>query len=79
MPRDVVSELGAQRAAGDREGDLDVRPPAFEADRAHHAEADEVLSELGIDDAGQRGEQLVVRRPVPRFATGGHLTNVNEE
>ena len=52
---DVGSELIAERAGGDGEGDLHAHDAAVHADVAHHAELDDVGAELGVDDAGERG------------------------
>ena len=51
---DVGAELVAERAGGDREGDLDSHRSAVDLDAANHAQLDDVRAELGIDDSGQR-------------------------
>ncbi len=53
---DVVLDLGAQGAAGHRQGHLDLDGPGLvDADPVDHAEIDDVGAELGVDHAGQRG------------------------
>ena len=51
---DIGPELVAERAGGDREGDLDSHHSAVDLDAADHAQLDDVRAELGIDDSGQR-------------------------
>ena len=59
--RDGGLEVAADRAAGSgqRDGDVD-RPVGAGVDRPDHAELDDVLPQLGIDDALERLEDLVM-------------------
>ena len=59
---DVGAQLGAQGAAGDGQGHLD-RDPAVggHGHGPHHAEIDDVVAELGVDDA-----RATRRAPTPR-------------
>ena len=48
---DVVADLGAQRAAGDGEGDLDADDPVVvDVDVADHSEVDDAGVQLGVGD-----------------------------
>ena len=55
-PLDVALDLGPQRAAGDGQGDLHLRPAPSgrRSTSPHHAEVDDVVAELGVDDRPQR-------------------------
>ena len=60
---DAGLEVAADRAAGRREGDGDVDDAVgVSVDRADHAERDDVLAQLGVDDGAQRLADLVLGR-----------------
>ena len=58
---DLALDVGAQRAAADRQLDADV-DAAVVADRdmGHHAERHDVGAELGVDHVAEHGHDLVV-------------------
>ena len=60
---DLPLDLGAQRAAADRQLDGDPHDAVVvDADRRHHAQRDDVGAELGIDDGFEDGAHLVRAR-----------------
>ena len=60
---DLALDVGAQRAATDRQLDADGDAAVgIDVDGGHHAERDDVGAELGIDDRPQHGEHVVTTR-----------------
>gem|GEM_PF-5379724 len=53
MCLDVVSKLVTQRTTRDGEGDLDGDVSLFELDGTNHAEVNDIVAELGIDNTAQ--------------------------
>ena len=51
---DVRTELIAQRAGGDGEGDLNAHHSALYLDVTHHSQFDDVGAELRVDHARER-------------------------
>ena len=71
--RDRVDEMGADRAARGGEGDDHAHAPVVgDVDRAHHAELDDVLAELGVDDGAKLVRDLLFGGEThPSILTGG--------
>ncbi len=70
---DLALDVGAERAAADRQLDADRDDTVrVDIDRRHHAERHDVGAELGIDDRAEHGEHLVTTRggdPTCRLST----------
>jgi hypothetical protein len=57
---DLALDLGAQRAAADRQLDADGDDAVGrDLDAGHHAERHDVGAELGVDDGAEHGEDVV--------------------
>ena len=60
---DLALDVGAERAAADRQLDADRDDTVgIDVDRWHHAERHDVGAELGIDDRAEHGEHVVTTR-----------------
>ena len=75
---DLALDVGAQRAATDRELHRDPhRPVVVDGDRGDHAERHDVAAQLGVDHRFEDGQHLVPAwardRPVGRAAMGSIL------
>ena len=71
MPPDIALDLGPQRAGGDREGDVDGHVVAADRDGPDHAEVDDRVAQLGVDDRAQALEHLVCPGSGRVSAAGG--------
>ncbi len=78
----VALDLGAQRAAGHGEGDLDLHPASpGDADGRDHAQLDDVGAQLGIDHPPEGGAYPLLGRDRPADGVGlggvgpGHIRN----
>ena len=67
MPADVTLDLGAQRAGSDGERDVDRHVAAGHGDPTDHAEVDDGVAELGVDDGAQALEHLGLALVGPRL------------
>jgi hypothetical protein len=71
---DVTAQLGAQGTPGDGQGQVHVdAAPIGHPHAPDHAEVDDVVTQLGVDDAAQGRDDGLVGRG--RGGLGGHGVN----